>query len=97
MAILSSVLAEIARPTSLRQQIGALKLLKNDIIGNKPKKETWRNRGLVELLTDVLDTATAAAIPTDGDKSAVILHTVTILGSLVHGQCFGPEVLSLVC
>lgn len=82
----TGILGELRQPTSLERQINALKLLKHDIIGNQPRKEAWKSSGVLGLLANILVSPAVRETTWRGDEGKVILHAVTIVGSLAYGR-----------
>ena len=50
------ILSDLRNPASSAAQVAALKALKNEIVGHSQKKEEWIKLGVLEPLTNILNT-----------------------------------------
>lgn len=98
---MSTLLAELRKPSSLANQIAALRAIKNEIIGHGEKKEEWVTAGVFPCLAQILDGHRSSFKPTERDgngsqgmagrtgEEEVQFQAITIVGSLAQGkQCF---------
>ena len=94
-----NIVSNIRSPSSIEDQILALKALRNDIIGNQQRKDVWAASGVVE---GVVEAATRKATSTVGGQSNkedafvlaasltnsenIRLQALAVLGSFASGR-----------
>jgi hypothetical protein len=68
----------LQNPPSPHHQANALKILKNELIGNKQRKAAWIDAGIVDILNRILNHKSK-------DDEEACLQAIIIIGSLAHG------------
>ncbi|TEA17798.1 Uncharacterized protein C8034_v012211 [Colletotrichum sidae] len=99
MARLSNppILSQLASARSYAEQTGALRALKNDVVGHTQKKEIWAGLGVLEPVVKILNAARASAKVNGKDsrpqgnprwvneEEAVRLQALQVLASFANG------------
>ncbi|KAL8692300.1 MAG: hypothetical protein Q9218_002642 [Villophora microphyllina] len=101
------ILSELRSSTSATCQIAALRVLKNEIIGNEQKKRTWVGLGVLSALVRIINPVNGngkrrdhhgtgpfnqgKAAFNENDEEAAKIQAIIVVGSLAHG---GPAYIA---
>jgi armadillo repeat-containing protein 8 len=95
----SAILNELQTPSSISNQVQALRSLKNEIVGHNQRKEKWISQGVVLHLKRILETHKLSSKRRQrdvgiidssreqprSDEEEARLQAIAIVGSLAHG------------
>lgn len=95
----STIISQIRHPHSAQQQISALKVLRNDIIGNQQRKDVWMASGVLEAVVEAATLRAPNAIDDQrriedaftlplslNSLENVRLEALAVLGSFASGK-----------